>query len=550
MEDTPEMTEPVISPAKSEKKDDESPTKSIESKLKQLNASVGDDLRKQAMMLESLGSDDLPEEEPTPLNTSSLGSVSSFSSGASDTGEEDQLDPGLRNRKKRNSVASKSAHSPKGIGSEEKQRRVSTASDKNRHAPKSRKLSPAERDFFLRLEREWREEDAWAKEPGSWYSTLFWTPLLIWLRCINMIMSIVWWPIGVLSRFVFGYKMEYVPFWDVPIERRKQTAMVMVFVGLLPCVAVAYLWSFILLIFPLTTIPMALYFLFIFYWDKSPENGSRRPFIRYWRMWRHFASYFPLRLIKTVNLDPTRKYVFAYHPHGIISIGAFGCFGSDACGFSRKFPGIDLRLLTLALNFYCPFLREFLLHMGICSASRKSCDQILGRGQGSAIALVVGGAAESLETEPGTYRLTLRDRKGFVRVALNNGADLVPTIGMGENSLFDTLYYPPNSLGRKLQEFVRKKLGFATPIFYGRGMFNYSFGILPHRRPVVVVVGKPIRIPEIPEHLKGANLVKTEEGRALVDKYHQMYITELRNLWDLYKERWAVHRQGSLMIQR
>ena len=35
--------------------------------------------------------------------------------------------------------------------------------------------------------------------------------------------------------------------------------------------------------------------------------------------------------------------------------------------------------------------------------------------------LVVGGAAESLEVEVGTYRLVLKNRKGFVKIAMQTG---------------------------------------------------------------------------------------------------------------------------------
>lgn len=50
--------------------------------------------------------------------------------------------------------------------------------------------------------------------------------------------------------------------------------------------------------------------------------------------------------------------------------------------------------------------------MGICSVSKKSCQNILGQGGGSAITIVVGGAAESLSARPGTADLTLRKRYG------------------------------------------------------------------------------------------------------------------------------------------
>ena len=50
--------------------------------------------------------------------------------------------------------------------------------------------------------------------------------------------------------------------------------------------------------------------------------------------------------------------------------------------------------------------------MGICSVSKESCQNILGQGGGSAITIVVGGAAESLSARPGTADLTLRKRYG------------------------------------------------------------------------------------------------------------------------------------------
>ena len=54
---------------------------------------------------------------------------------------------------------------------------------------------------------------------------------------------------------------------------------------------------------------------------------------------------------------------------------------------------------------------------------------------GRAIVLVLGGAAESLNAHPGRLELVLRSRKGFVRIALQTGASLVPCLGYGENDL-------------------------------------------------------------------------------------------------------------------
>ena len=45
--------------------------------------------------------------------------------------------------------------------------------------------------------------------------------------------------------------------------------------------------------------------------------------------------------------------------------------------------------------------------------SKQSCSNILKSGPGSAITIVVGGAAESLNAHPGTADLTLRKRSGL-----------------------------------------------------------------------------------------------------------------------------------------
>jgi hypothetical protein len=56
-------------------------------------------------------------------------------------------------------------------------------------------------------------------------------------------------------------------------------------------------------------------------------------------------------------------------------------------------------------------------------------------GPGSSLTIVVGGAAESLSAHPGTADLTLKRRKGFIKLAIRGGADLVPVFSFGENDV-------------------------------------------------------------------------------------------------------------------
>jgi 2-acylglycerol O-acyltransferase 2 len=218
--------------------------------------------------------------------------------------------------------------------------------------------------------------------------------------------------------------------WDVPLERRKQTAAVALFVSSLIFIPGCFVTSLLLLFHPLSRIPVIIYLLYITLLDSSTITGARKSdFFRRLPMFKHYANYFPVKLHKTADLDPDHRYVIGYHPHGIIGIGAIASFASEGPGISQLLPGLDIYLLTLAINFRVPLLREIWLLMGLCDSSKRTFRTILSRGSGSAVVVVVGGAAEALQAAPGTMDLILEQRRGFVRQALLNDALLVPAIG-------------------------------------------------------------------------------------------------------------------------
>eukprot|EP00879_Flechtneria_rotunda_P031230 GHRR01034097.1.p1 GENE.GHRR01034097.1~~GHRR01034097.1.p1 ORF type:complete len:270 (+),score=57.66 GHRR01034097.1:214-1023(+) len=204
----------------------------------------------------------------------------------------------------------------------------------------------------------------------------------------------------------------------------------------------------------------------------AAKTGSWPKPLRWWGWWRHCAEYFPVQLIKTADLDPDQRYIFVVAPHGIVTMFCWPCFDTDATGFLQKFPGIDIHPMTLEINFKLPFLREFLLLHGVVDASKTACLMVLGRGSGQAILLAVGGAQESLLAKPGTYDLILNKRKGFVRIALQTGAKLVPVIGFGENDLYDTRETKQGSARALLQRFLKSVFGFTLPEALGTGLLT------------------------------------------------------------------------------
>ena len=129
--------------------------------------------------------------------------------------------------------------------------------------------------------------------------------------------------------------------------------------------------------------------------DRRADSSGKR-FLRWSRrlpFWRNLAEYFPVRLHVSSELDPKGNYLFGYHPHGIIGVGALLTFASEATGFYKAFPGLDLRLLTLSVNFKFPFTREVLMALGVNSVTKMSVLRNLTRAPGASVAIVIGGAA-------------------------------------------------------------------------------------------------------------------------------------------------------------
>ena len=344
-----------------------------------------------------------------------------------------------------------------------------------------------------------------------------------------------------LSQLTCLHSIHFAPL-SVPLQRRLQTLIVLAHTVCIACFLTSF---FLLAAVPLTwplLIPYLLYILF----SNAGTSGTlshRSKLLRSSSVWSLFASYFPARLHRSAVLPPTRKYIFGYHPHGIISHGAFAAFATEALGFSQLFPGITNTLLTLDANFRVPFYRDYALAMGLASVSRESCENILsrgganGEGMGRAITIVVGGARESLDSKPYSLRLVLKRRKGFIKLAIRTGADLVPVLAFGENDLYDVISSDSHPLVYKGQMLVKKVLGFTVPLFHARGVFNYDVGLMPYRRPLNVVVGRPIKV--IQQH---------EPESSYVDEMHTRYVGELQRIWEEWKDQFARGRNGEMEI--
>ncbi|XP_067948800.1 2-acylglycerol O-acyltransferase 2-A-like [Watersipora subatra] len=327
-----------------------------------------------------------------------------------------------------------------------------------------------------------------------------------------------------------GHKMLGIHFapLKVPLKRRIEMLAVVqwvicyLFVG--AACTILSIWLFFTSLWP----AMILYTSWYIYDRRTPcEGGRRSQLVRHSALWKHFANYFPLKLVKEVDLDPNQNYILGCHPHGIFSTSHFANFATEATGFSALFPNIVPHLMVLDGGFRFPLFREYFMMAGFCSSKKSSLEYLMTKETGgNAACVVVGGAIESLEAKSGNFRLILANKKGFIKSALRTGASLVPVYSFGENDLYSQV---TNDKMVRLQKWLTKKMGFTVPLAYGRGIFNYSFGILPQRKPVDSIVGVPIPVTK-----------KENPSQEDIDNLHALYMQGLHDLFERHKHTYSI----------
>ena len=267
--------------------------------------------------------------------------------------------------------------------------------------------------------------------------------------------------------------------------------------------------------------------------NKGGRQSAWVPWVRSWTLWRHLRDYFPIKLIKTSELNPRHNYILCCHPHGIICFGAVTCFASEAENFSSKFPGIFPHVNTVEGNLWMPGFREFFLMFGAVASSKESLTHLLStREGGKAAVLMVGGIPEMENFQENSIKVVLNRRKGFIKLALRHGTHLVPTFVFGETNL-----YKQSGLFSSWQDWIRSLIGISPVLFYGRGFFQNSFGFLPYRKRMHVVVGTPIRVDKIPE--------PSQED---IDNLHSFYVRSVRKLFNKYNPIYG-NKKSNLVIE-
>ncbi|XP_037941777.1 2-acylglycerol O-acyltransferase 2-like [Teleopsis dalmanni] len=223
----------------------------------------------------------------------------------------------------------------------------------------------------------------------------------------------------------------------------------------------------------------------------------------------------------------------------VMSTGISNNMGNHIVKWLELYPGVRPKIGTLDMHFFTPIMRELLRLWGLVSVSKESLMYHLTKSNdpkhpdnkdgftSNAVAILVGGAQEALDSHPGRYILTLKRRKGFVKLAIRTGSPIVPSFSFGEVDIFDQVNNPPDSWLRRFQSLTKKLTGISPLIVLGRGFFQYTFGLLPQRKHIVQVVGAPIEV-----------VRNNNPDPAYVDEIHQKVIDALNDLFETHKEKY------------
>ncbi|GAB6029649.1 Diacylglycerol O-acyltransferase 2 [Chamberlinius hualienensis] len=272
-----------------------------------------------------------------------------------------------------------------------------------------------------------------------------------------------------------------------------------------------------------------IYYLWFFYsMHRSYHGGFRCKWIRNVFKCKPLRDYLPIHLIKTTPLDPNKNYIMGSHPHGIFTLGSFLNFNTEMNDFTNLFPGIKSCTVSLDQLLWVPILRDLLLLFGNSSSSRSGIAHHLeNEGKGNVVIIVIGGIEELSKGNANEMLLVLRKRRGFVKVAITSGADLIPTITFGENEVFPTRTptWLQLNVFQKLEDFIKHYLG--LPFSY-MATFNVAINALymriPSRIPVTTIVGKPIEVVKDPN-----------PDEETISFYQNKYIESIEQLFNEYK---------------
>jgi len=227
-----------------------------------------------------------------------------------------------------------------------------------------------------------------------------------------------------------------------------------------------------------------------------------------------FYSYFPnadLRVDPALKIRKDRRYLLCAHPHGIFGMYIVIIAEHFVSNFGLRFISFAAPVLTLI-----PIARRHFNCIGLACADSKTMRRVMKFNHPLNVFYSTPGGIEEMFCVPEEI-IVISKRKGFCKIAIQRGCDLVPIYGFGNNQMFPVITGRKSFLGK-----LSKIINVSIVAFVGR--FNIPYLPMATKHPQLVAIGEPILVEK-----------NEDPSQEEIDELHEKYCIAIRELFDKYK---------------
>jgi 1-acyl-sn-glycerol-3-phosphate acyltransferase len=229
--------------------------------------------------------------------------------------------------------------------------------------------------------------------------------------------------------------------------------------------------------------------------------------------------YFQFRVYKECDMPQSKKILFTSFPHGLFPIAI-----PMMSGICKKiFPELDkpVPIAAVAENmFKIPIVAPLLTWFGCVPAKAEYIREAI---QKETCILLPDGIAGVFVSNPEEEILYISKRKGFIRIAIEEGATLVPMYCFGHTQLFTKFPHHESWIAN-----LSRRIRFSIVFFVGHSLLPP----LPRRVPLLVVVGRPFKVEQC-----------DKPSEELIEHTLGAYIQEIHALFERNKHRYGWHEK-------
>jgi 2-acylglycerol O-acyltransferase 2 len=197
------------------------------------------------------------------------------------------------------------------------------------------------------------------------------------------------------------------------------------------------------------------------------------------------VEYFHMKVVfedeAALQAKENQPAFFVLEPHDVLPLSIMSFH--EATGAFARAGHRSVGCVT-STCFHVPLMRHFYSWAGAVPATKEVINDMISSGISPCIC--PGGVQEVglITKQTDEINVYLKERKGFIKLAMSRGVPIVPVFAFGGRDAFDFVI-ATNSVLR----WIGRKLGFMPMIFFGVGGIPFAPGKSCH---YTNVVGKPI----------------------------------------------------------